>query len=191
MPSTDFLRALRLQVRTQTDLVRREFSTLPLEMLNCPPAPGAWSILQCLDHLNRYSRYYVPVLAQALHGPADRPILEEVKKSWLGNWSIRSVAPENPKKQKTFKHMVPPQEPLSRDVLTTFLQQQEALLHLLDLAEDAPLNARRVPLEFFRLLRLRTGEAFEFVVTHQERHLHQALRAKPQVSAPAALHTVG
>ena len=191
MNTTDFLRQLRRQVRSQLALVQQEFATLSSEVLNHSPAPGAWSILACLEHLNRYSHYYLPAFDKALYAQPETQTIREVKKSRLGNWCIASVEPANQKKQKTFQRMNPQHERLTRDTLHTFVLHQEHLLALLDQATHMSLNKRHIPLEFFPWVRLRSGEALAFVITHQERHLQQALRAKQQFSDQTELHTVG
>jgi hypothetical protein len=63
-------------------------------------------------------------------------------------------------------------------VLAEFRQHQEQLLQLLARAAHADLNRKAVPVEFFKLLKMRTGEAFEFVLVHEQRHMQQALRVK-------------
>ena len=47
--------------RTQAHLNQAEqFRLLNLSQLNRQPAPQSWSILECLEHLNRYGNFYLP-----------------------------------------------------------------------------------------------------------------------------------
>ena len=188
MTATVFLAALSQATRQLLATVHTEFLPLELAQLNQQPAPGAWSILECLEHLNRYSRYYNPRLAQALAQPA--PAAEtEVGYSWLGRQFIGLMAPGNPKKAKTLQRMNPRGSRLGREVLAEFTQQQEQLLELLARAQPADLNRKAVPVEFLKLLKMRLGETFEFVVLHEQRHVQQALRAKaclPTEAMPSA-----
>jgi hypothetical protein len=96
------------------------------------------------------------------------------------------VQPQNTKKHKTVKHMNPINSALGQATLEEFAQHQTELLRLLQNAKKADLHKKAVPVEFFKLLKLRIGEALEFVVLHEERHIQQALRVKNQLAKQAA-----
>lgn len=166
--------------KTITQTVATEFGTMDLDALNFKPGPESWSILECLEHLNRYSRYYNPVLAKAIAQNADGAFLQSISYSWLGKKSLEMVRPQNNKKHKTVKHMNPNNSKLSRGTIEEFLKHQEKLQTLLQNAKGTNLNKKAIPVEFFKLLKLRIGETLEFVVTHQERHVQQALSVKKQ-----------
>ncbi|RAK64629.1 DinB family protein [Hymenobacter edaphi] len=184
MQPTAFLQALHATVRQLRATVETELTPLPDAVLNFKPRPDSWSVLECLEHLNRYCRYYHPALTKALAKPGASA--DDVRYSWLGRKSLDIVRPDNGQQHKTVKHMNPAGSQLSRAVLTEFLGHQAELLHLLTAARATDLNRRAVPVEFFRLLKLRTGETLEFVVRHEERHLQQAQRVAQlaQASAP-------
>jgi hypothetical protein len=177
MNHTAFLTALQTATQQLRATAQTEFEPLDLALLNHQSAPGSWSILECLEHLNRYSRYYNPQLIKALTQPS-MAIEQPVGYSWLGRKSVDLMRPDNRKKHGTLKHMNPSGSRLGREVLTEFLTHQTEMLDLLARAHRADLNRKTVPVEFFKLLKLRLGEALEFVVVHQQRHLQQALRVK-------------
>lgn len=152
-------------------------SFLPLDddRLNWKESSGQWSILECLEHLNRYSHYYQKEIlknitaASAFAGPVD------VRSSWIGKKFISMMHPDNVKKQKTFSRMNPANSSLTRAVLQDFLEEQKGLLSLLSMARNINPNKGKVPVEFFRLLSLSIGDALQFVIVHQQRHINQAL----------------
>ncbi|GGG12169.1 DinB family protein [Pontibacter amylolyticus] len=168
-------------VENQKHTAIAAFVPLELSLLNSKPAPDSWSILECLEHLNRYSRYYNPVLAKAIAANAGGNTDQTISYTWLGKKSLDMVRPENGKKSKTVKHMNPNNSQLGRQTLEEFLDHQTELLQLLDKAKGANLNKKAIPVEFFKLLKLRIGETLEFVALHQERHLQQALNVKKQL----------
>ena len=179
MTNSPFLAELTAAVEAIRATVRTELATLPVALLNQRPAPASWSILECLEHLNRYSRYYIPTLDRALQRPHPAPAVPaDVKYSWLGRKSLEMMRPATAKKSTTLKRMNPLGSPLAGHVLTEFDQHHTQLLDLLARAHEADLNRATVPIEFFRLLKLRLGEALEFVVVHQQRHLQQAQRVR-------------
>jgi hypothetical protein len=192
MNATAFLARLDQATRQLLTTVQTELEPLELAHLNHQPAPGAWSILECLEHLNRYSRYYNERLAKALTQPGISANAKEaeVSYSWLGGQFIRMMAPGNTKKAKTLDRMNPSGSRLGREVLTEFARHQQHLLELLAQAHSADLNRKAVPIEFFKLLKMRLGETFEFVVLHEQRHVQQALWAKASWPAEAAAANV-
>ena len=172
--------------KTLTETVATEFARLDLDTLNYKPSAESWSILECLEHLNRYSRYYNPALAKAIAQNSDGTFTESINYSWLGKKSLDMVRPQNAKKHKTVKHMNPNNSQLGRGTIDEFLKHQSELQQLLQNAKGTNLNKKAVPVEFFKLMKLRLGETLEFVVVHQERHIQQALRVKQQQAQQVA-----
>ena len=180
MVPAPFLAALQTAVADLRATVQARLVPLSPARLNQRPAPGSWSALECIEHLNRYSRYYNTALTKVLPtlpAPASCAHLP-VQYTWLGRKSITLVQPSNASKQTTLQRMNPLGSRLSHETLAEFDQHQAELLRLLAQAHAADLNRKAVPIEFIRLLRLRVGEALEFVVRHQERHVQQALRTQ-------------
>ncbi|MBF9141920.1 DinB family protein [Hymenobacter properus] len=177
MQTAPFLAALEAAVADLRATAQTDFAKLDVALLNQRPAPASWSILECLEHLNRYSRYYNAAFAKALGRPA-AATSAEVAYTWLGRKSVDMMRPTNAKKSSTLKHLNPLGSRLGLEVLTEFDQHQARLLELLAQARHTDLNRKAMPVEFFRLLKLRLGEALEFVVVHQQRHLQQAQRVQ-------------
>ena len=183
MNFTDFLLPLSAAVAGLRTTAQTRLAPLPEAVLHQRPAPGHWSTLECLEHLNRYSRYYLPALAQALARSGAAPSAGqevEVGYSWLGRKSVAMMQPGSSKKQATLRRLNPLGQALDHRALVEFDQHAAALLVLLEQARATDLNRAAVPVEFFRLLKLRVGEPLEFVVVHQQRHMRQALRAAGQ-----------
>lgn len=182
----NILEQLSQTVQSLQQTVSSQFAQLDQDSLNYKPAPGSWSILECLEHLNRYSRYYNQALAKAIAASPERAHLPEISYSWIGKKSLDMIRPQNMKKHKTLKHMNPNNSKLDREVIAEFMKHQHELLALLASAESVNLNKKAVPVELFRLLEMRIGEALEFVVVHEQRHIQQALRVKQQLPKQVA-----
>ncbi|MCO6478873.1 MAG: DinB family protein [Phaeodactylibacter sp.] len=174
MEPQNLITRLQNDVQQIIETVETELLSLEKSALNQKPAPEKWSALECFEHLNRYNRFYNPELERALeHKGKAVPF----RPGWLGNYFVQSVVPENAKPMKTMAHLNPSSvSQLGVKVLEEFLGHQRHLLELLTKAKGANLNRRAVRVEVFRLLRIKTGDAFRFVVAHQQRHLQQALR---------------
>lgn len=143
--------------------------------LNYKPAPNAWSILQCLEHLNLYAIFYMPEIEKAL---IKSQLPEKIfKGGFFGTMLVNMVRPaEKSKKMKTFKVMNPDEKILDRQVLNIFINNQSQLISLLERAAKANLNKRAVAVTFTSLIKLKTGDALKFMVYHHQRHIQQALR---------------
>ncbi|MCB2379996.1 DinB family protein [Hymenobacter sp. BT635] len=187
MLSTVLLRQLTDQVQELHTTAESQLQPLPLPVLNFKPTPGSWSALECLEHLNRYSRFYNAELTTALHAQPQTATPHEVGFSWLGRKSYDTVRPDNGKKHRTITHMNPAGSQLGTEALHEFLQHQKCLLEMLAAAQGTNLNRKAVRIEFFKLLKLRVGEALQFVVAHEQRHLQQALRAAHQATTAPIL----
>ena len=190
MTTNQLLSTLQSNIHALVETVETEFMPLSDQVLNTKEAPGRWSILECLEHLNRYSRYYNTALARAIARTKTQLQFrdEPVRSTWLGRKFIAMVHPSNAKKQKAFKSMNPAQSVLDRSVIDEWMHHQEQRLELLTAARSINLNQSHVPIEFFKWLRLNVGDTFQLLVCHEQRHMLQALRVKAKVEpvlAPA------
>ena len=181
MKTTALLNQLKDQTQSIIETVETKFLTLPETQLNLKPTGDKWSVLECFEHLNLYSQYYLTALETAIHNAVpSRP--QDVKYTWIGKKSVAMMHPSNAKKQKTFKKMIPTRSRLTTDVLATFLNDQQRILRLIEKASLLNVSKAVVPVEFFKLLKMNIAETLEFVIVHEQRHLIQAenvLKNKP------------
>lgn len=141
------------------------------------PAPDQWSAAEVLDHLIRINRSYYPLVEEATRGnlplhPITRlPFLAK----WLGQFILKSVAPDRQRRMKTFPVWEPVVAEGQGDPLAEFVRQQEvlkaALTSWVPLMEKDKLIFS--PANKAITYPLRT--AAEIIVTHEERHLAQCL----------------
>lgn len=144
--------------------------------LNRRPAPESWSILECVEHLNRYSDYYIPVMDAAMN-TAKPGSVSTFSPGWLGDYFAKLMRPkEKLNKIKTFADKNPIHQPLDRKVIAHFIEQQHQLIRLLDKAAQYDLNRIRIPITLSRFIRLKLGDTFRFVIYHQQRHMEQIER---------------
>lgn len=153
---------------------------LPEEVLRWQPEPGAWSILQIVEHLTLAYADYAPKFEQALN---DLPDLEEPQDVfWIGGltkWFIEGQRPKGEKrrmKMKTFKRMDPVQvegEKKLEDkdaVFEAFFESQEAFKAVVEKARLKKVKQFKIDSAVGRWVRFYLPEAFEFLLSHQERH---------------------
>jgi len=153
------------------------FQNFDEEKLAAPALNGGWSITQCLWHLNSYGQYYFPLIESAINGKEllDNELI--FKSGWLGEYFTKMMSPSpRSKKMKAFKMHIPPNSAIPQLEVAEFIRQQELLLKLLRVAANCDLNKIRIPISIGKVIRLKLGDVFQFIVAHDERHLQQARR---------------
>ncbi|WP_430406233.1 DinB family protein [Fluviicola sp.] len=157
------------------------------ESLNYKQHAESWSVLECLEHLNLYGRFYLPEIKKriseqlALSSPSiplqrgkSNPVF---KSGWLGNYFANSMLPKAKlNKMKTFQNMNPINSKLDKQVIEEFLDQQTELLQLLEKSREISLNKTKTAISISKLIRLKLGDTFRFVIYHNQRHMAQAER---------------
>jgi rubrerythrin len=141
------------------------------------PKEGKWSIVQVLEHLNAYGRYYIPAMEKAITEK------KTGKQAWFtpgfwGNFFTNSMKPKNvyeiKNKMKAAKAFSFPNSLNVDTVLAEFNQQQDSLIRLLDMAQHVDLNEIRLPVTISKVIRLKLGDVFRFLIAHEQRHMIQA-----------------
>lgn len=155
--------------------------------LNWRAAEGSWSVLECLEHLNRYGNFYLPEIARRIDiGNRKQP--EIFKSGWLGDYFAKSMLPkEKLNKMKTFKNMNPLGSDLTKEVTIKFKSQLEEMLRLLETAKGIDLTRTKTSISISNWIKLRLGDTFRVVIYHNERHMAQVKR----VLEAAENHTSG
>lgn len=154
----------------------QQFKGLPEEQLNHKEDADRWSILECIEHLNRYGDYYLPEIQKAILSGKAGSAQSIFKSGLIGNYFANLMRVKNGKitKMKTPADKNPAGSQLTAITLDRFLKQQEMLTSLLEQARNTDLTATKVPISLSRFIRLRLGDTFRFFVYHVERHVVQA-----------------
>ncbi len=151
------------------------WQNMKAEQLLASPSEKEWSMAQCLWHLNSYGNYYLPLIAEKLKTSSTKS--QEFKSTWLGSYFTRMMQPKaGMKKYKAFKDHVPPAVVDAHYELAEFIRQMEQLISLLRKSETKDMNAIRIPISITKLVRLKLGDVFGFILAHNERHIRQMKR---------------
>jgi hypothetical protein len=178
MKSNELLQQVETATLAIIKRAEENFVSLSSEALNEKPNPQQWSIAECLEHLNYYSDYYNKAIKIAIENAQEKQWKEvpTFTSSWLGKKSIESVDPSNVKPTKTPKALNPSSSTVRPDVLLRFINAQKEFLTLIEAAQKINLNKAKVRIEVFKLLKMRLGDLFLFMIAHNQRHCNQALR---------------
>lgn len=148
--------------------------------LSYPPEDGKWSVAQVLEHVNSYNRYYLPAIEKAMVHVSKDLNAWFVPGFW-GNYFTKMIRPKNvfeiKNKMKTPKSYRPDRGLNVEAVFNEFLEHQQKLLRLLETARKRNLNTIYIPLSITNMIKLKLGDAFRFVIAHEQRHMIQARNA--------------
>lgn len=147
-----------------------------VEKLNFRLSEKSWSILECIEHLNRYGKFYIPEISKRIENSGIKST-EIFSSGILGNYFANSMLPkEKLNSMKTFKSMNPIHSKLDKNVLNEFIVQQKQMIHLLKEAKNINLNKVKTSISISNLIKLKLGDTFRFVIYHNLRHIEQAKR---------------
>ena len=164
------------------DLAISEWQMMPHSKFASKPSPGSWSANECLQHLNTYGEYYLPAIQKAIRSAegsgAGNPVFQAgVLGHWFTNMMMPATSEKPLKKMKAPKQSRPVKILDSHQVISTFIDQQEQMLQLLEAAKTVDLAKLRVPISLNRFIKMRLGDTFHFLVIHTLRHVIQAQKA--------------
>ena len=155
--------------------------------LGYPPAEGQWSAAQALEHINMYCRHYLPAIEKSMvHIPKE--VNAWFVPGFFGNYLTNMMMPQNvyeiKNKMKTQKPFRPDRGVNVEGVFKEFNEHQNKLLHLLETARKRNLETIRIPISSNRLIRLKLGDLFRYLVAHEQRHMIQARNAIKATGVP-------
>ena len=176
------------QLMTELDLIDRNTrdltSGLTIEQLNWQPAPGGWSIGQCLQHLCLGNEIYLPAISAALVRKNPSAV-QEITLGWFSRWFIRSfIEPSPATKRGPAPKKIVPSEHIELSVIDRFLRTNQDARQLIRLAEAYDVNRIRFVNPFVPLLRFTVGTGLKITCGHERRHLQQAERVKHSPGFP-------
>lgn len=167
-----------LQLTEKSTTAARKLLLLSDLQLNFKENPDTWSILECIEHLNRYGDYYLPEIQSQILAQKAGHVSPIFKTGLLGNYfaGLMQVQNGKMKKMKSPKDKNPSHSTLTRLTIDRFLKQQELLQSLLLQSKRVDLQRTKTAISLSKLIRLRLGDTFRFFVYHIERHVLQAER---------------
>lgn len=181
MISTKLLQNLLELTRENLNTVEN-FKKQSTEYLNWKESPESWSVLECIEHLNRYGDFYIPEITNKIKNSKHNNS-KVFKSNWLGKYFSKSVSyNESLNKMKTFKSMNPLNSELDIRTLEKFINHQHQIIELLDKSKDVNLDKTKTAISISKLIKLRLGDTFRVLIYHNERHIKQAEKTLEKAS---------
>jgi hypothetical protein len=150
------------------------------------PAPDAWSVAECLEHLNVTARLYLPMLDEGVADAIRRGLYAEgpYRYNILGRLMVAVVEPPPRFRQKTPRAFHPESNRTRHSIMAAFRAYQVQFIDRLRQANGLDLARARVSSPAARWLRIPLGSAFALMTAHERRHLWQARRLVASAEFP-------
>ena len=142
------------------------------------PAPAAWSVAECLDHLATGHRVYLralePAAARALQRGKRRR--RPAVPGLIGGWFVRALEPPvKPRfKMKAPRKIVPRESPPLSDAAARFFAVHDNVRTFLRTYANVDLAGVRFANPFIPGVRFSLATGLHVIVAHDRRHLWQA-----------------
>jgi hypothetical protein len=180
------LRALRLRMFAAAAAAETIVVGLSDEQCNRRPAPGRWSIAECIDHLNVVGDKLIRAIDPAIERAhrEGRYARGPFRYGRLGAWFVRSTSGEPRARRRRYRtfSVYEPRRVLAIDrVLADFKTLQENLAERAEACDGLDLARIKVTSPATRWVRMSLGLWLEMVAGHQERHLAQAREVREQL----------
>src|SRR5687768_13779304 len=113
---------------------------------NWQPRPDAWSVAQCLDHLNVTARLYLPKLDEGIAAAIRRGLYNQgpFSYNWVGRLFVYVVEPQTKFKAKAPQAFQPPIGRTRNEVMAAFRAYQVQYVDRLRQANGLDLARARV-----------------------------------------------
>lgn len=175
------------QIEAVSEDARDLLKDLSEEQFNWQPAPGVWSIAECLDHLAVTGRELGKNINAAISDAWAKGLVGRApfRYSVIGNMIVRSQEPPVKMKFKAPKIFRPRENQSLAEVARDFFALQGEILRLIREANGLHLARVKVTSPVFNIMKLSLGQSFGLVATHERRHLWQARQVRTHPAFPS------
>lgn len=168
----------------QLEAIRRDAQALVeglrSDQLAWRPAPGRWSIAECLEHLSRTAETMMPGIDAAIADARARGLTRRApyRPGILERFVLKGTEPPPKAKMKAGKTLAPATDLDPAAAVARFFDFQDELARRIAASNDLDLSRIKVPSPVVSWLRYRLGFAFHFCLAHERRHLWQAWQVR-------------
>lgn len=161
-----------------------EVKQLDSSLLLTQPTTDKWSVIQVLEHLNSYNRYYLPEIEKSLQ--SEQPLNLQFKSGWFGDYFTKMMMPGKDGKVANKMNAPKDHRPITdldaEGVIAEFIAGEQKLLVLFQQASSTDIGMLKVPISISRFIKLKLGDTFRFLIAHQQRHFIQLENTLSQLS---------
>jgi hypothetical protein len=175
-PVPDDLQSILDELNRTDQEARQLIAEVGETQLDWRPAPGAWSVAQCLAHLAQMNAVLVGALWSAVR-KSDKDSLKPrrpIQPGRFARWFVRQMDAPPRRRLKTPRQGLPEAHKNGEEILRAFLAAHDEARSLIYETRDLDLNRLRFRNPFIGLLRYSVATALLVIGAHDRRHLWQA-----------------
>ncbi|HKO20031.1 MAG TPA: DinB family protein [Acidobacteriaceae bacterium] len=166
------------------EAAKRLAAGLNEEQFNWQPAPGRWSVGQCLEHLCITNEAYLPAIVGALREKPDAPV-EQIVPGKIGGWFLRNfIEPSAQGKRAPAPPKIRPTARVGLSVVDRFLSGNLSCRDVILTARSKDVNRICFWNPLLKGIRFTVGTGFQIISEHERRHLLQAERVRNSADFP-------
>ncbi|KAB2877734.1 DinB family protein [bacterium] len=183
------LQNLSLQIEKHIDATRQMFAMYNPAQLNWKPDHKNWSVAQCIDHIIIADQQYFKNIKKAIDQTITGALTEKkpYRPGFIARFSIYAQRPGFLLKFKTPLAFRPSVRTEGKKILEDFILHEQELLVLIKKCDGWDINTIKLHSPVHSHFKFSLGECFSILVTHQERHLHQARSVSQRVEFPKGI----
>ena len=162
------------------------FGDLSTQQLNWKPSADQWSVAQCFEHLAMANEAFFPIFKKVLGGEKKNTFWQGLP--WLpafwGKVLIKTLAPEFKLKLKAPRVFEPSSSSVDGAIISQFIDQQSQIIGYLKATEHLELEKIIISSPANQLITYSLMDAYRIIITHEKRHLLQAMRVSEMDGFP-------
>jgi hypothetical protein len=175
-PLSPQMEKVREELRAATTRAKTLADSVEEEVWHQRPAPGRWSMAECVVHLTLTTRGYLPEIADTISRGRSNglKISGGYRRDLLGLLLCWIIEPPARIRTKTNNFFVPQARDSKAAAMAQFFKYQVLLEAQIKEADGLPLNRLKISSPFNRRISYNLYSCFRMIVAHQRRHLWQA-----------------
>lgn len=149
------------------------------------PAPGAWSVAECIDHLNTSNELYLRQIADAIDAARRDGITGTgpFQMGWLERLFVASLEPPVKLRVKAPAKFKPVSGPGRDEIVAQWERTHVRAAELARAADGLHMTKVRIASPAAAFLKFSLLAVFHIIPAHDRRHLWQASRVAEQIPA--------
>lgn len=180
MTGNELIDGLQAITEENKSFVEKKMTHLNEEQLNWRPRSDSWSLNEVFAHLNEYASFYHAAFRKVIGKTKYQKPTQNFLSSPLGGAAWKSMKLGKAKNVKRKFRALAVFNPTTTPSLVkgndwkTFFTGQENLNEILENAREINIKRAKTALSISKIIKFRMGDAMNFVVFHNERHIQQA-----------------
>ena len=185
MKDDDFIKELLHKGREAKEKVSSEFSNISAEQLNWHASPVSWSIAQCLDHLIVSHSVYFPALKKITEGNFKMNFWEKYS-PFTQIWGsiMKDQMQEQVKRKLKAPKKIQPASKATLEIIERYHRSIDQFLAYISKCRNIDIDKTIITSPFVSMITYSLRDTLQFLVTHEHRHINQAVRVKRNIDFP-------